>query len=130
MPKTRRTPKVETRLSPVAHIQFDQLCRLEGKTKTEMARRAILWYMEHHDRLRNEEIEGKLEQRLSKIENRLAGLLVRLGIDIGTIYSLLWIRSDPATRKETFLDCYTNAVRRMKNKLRKEEQEIRESMGS
>jgi len=36
MPKTRRTPKIETRLSPVGQMQFDQLCRLEGKTKTEI----------------------------------------------------------------------------------------------
>jgi len=125
MPKTRRTPKVETRLSPEAFIHFDQLARMEGKTRTAMARQAIMWYLQHHKELQNAQIESVLDARLNKIEKRLAGLLVKLGLDIGTIYSLMWTRTDPASRKEIFQECYLRAVRRMHRKLRAEEEDLR-----
>jgi hypothetical protein len=125
MPKTRRTPRVETRLPPTAFIEFDQLCRLQGKTRTALARDAILWYLQHHEQLQNAEIESVLDKRLNKIENRLAGLLVRLGLDVGTIYSVMWSRSDPYSRKELFQDCYTQAVRRLRKKLTQDQEELR-----
>jgi hypothetical protein len=41
----RRTPTIATKLSAIDFIKFEAFCRMEGKTKTEIAREAILLYM-------------------------------------------------------------------------------------
>jgi hypothetical protein len=127
--KVRRTPRMETRLAPQDFIEFDQICRMEGKTRSEMVRKAIQFYVANHERLRKEPEESALDKRLKKMEDRIAGLLVKLGIGVYKLDHLFWIRSDSSVRKELFKECYVAGVRRMREKLNKDEEELRQATG-
>jgi len=61
--------------------------------------------------------ESKVERRLKRLEDRLAGLLARLGMDIGIVYNFLWHQSDPETRRALFDKCYKDARTRLAGKL-------------
>ncbi|HEY9678893.1 MAG TPA: hypothetical protein V6C76_12870 [Drouetiella sp.] len=78
----RRTPTIATKLSAIDHIQFEQFCRMEGKTKTETAREAILYYMKAKEAGQLNEHQSEMVLRLKKMEERFSGLLVKLGIGI------------------------------------------------
>lgn len=126
MPKTKRTPQVSTRLAPSVYADFDRLCRMEGKTKTEIARKAITWYVENHEQLLNEERDTVIEKRLRTMENRMAGLIVKLGFEMCSMNHLFWTRTDPEVRKELFSECYAAGVKRFNRKLTEDEEQVKE----
>lgn len=129
MPR-KRTPTVATKLAPADYIKYEQVCRLEGKTKTEIARKAILDYMERREKAVSDERESKLEARLRKMEDRIAGLLVKLGIGIYKMDHLFWTRADKEIRRELFKECYVAGVRRMREKLSQDEEALRAQAGT
>ena len=128
MPKTRRTPQISTRLAGADFIQFELLCRLEGKTKTELARKAIQWYLANHEKLVNEERDAAVVQSLKSIEDRLAGIMVKVGIEVCSMNHLFWTRTDEDVRKQLFAECWSAGVKRMKNKLKPDEEALRGEM--
>src|SRR5271165_912637 len=109
MPR-KRTPTLATKLASADYVKFEQLCRMEGKTKTEVTREAILYYMRAKERDQVDERESALEKRFHKIENRLAGLLVKLGVGIYGLEHLFWTRTDEEGRKKLFHECYMSGV--------------------
>lgn len=119
-----RRPTVSTKLSEADFVRFEQLCRLDGKTKTELLREAIRSYLKDRENEVVNERESNLELRMKKMEDRLAKLVVKVGLDVGTMHQLFWSRSDRETRAELFAECYMSAVRRMKKKLSEEEVEV------
>jgi hypothetical protein len=124
----RRTPTIATKLVPSDLIRFDTICRLEGKTKTEIARKAIREYIERHEKVMTDDRESLLEDRIRRMENRLAGLLVKLGIGIYKLDHLFWTRTDKDVRGELFRECHAAGVKKMKEKLTAFEEELRQSM--
>ncbi|MBS2005372.1 MAG: hypothetical protein JST44_27920 [Cyanobacteria bacterium SZAS LIN-5] len=126
----RRTPTIATKLAAPDHIKFDQFCRLEGKTKTEVAREAIRYYMKTRESELLDEQQSPLEKRLLKMENRFASLLVKLGVGIFATEHLLWSRMGEDERGQLFSECYASGVKKMRSKLRPEEDELREQTGS
>jgi hypothetical protein len=74
MPKTKQTPKIETRLDIESFVRFDELSRTRGKTRTARGREALLLYLDHEDKLRVESRETLLEKRMRKMEERMAAL--------------------------------------------------------
>jgi len=125
----RRTPTIATKLAAVDHNKFEQFCRMEGRTKTEVARDAILYYMKTKEAERLDEHQAAIEKRFHKMENRLAGLLVKLGVGIYGLEHLFWTRTDDDIRKKLFHECYVSGVRKMHDKLKPEEEDLRTTAG-
>jgi hypothetical protein len=125
--RPKRTPTIATKLHPADHIKFEQFSRLEGKTKTELARDAILHYMRSRETDLTDERDSLLEKRLKKMEDRIASLLVKVGLDTATLYALFWTRSERETRRELFQDCYAMAVKRMKKRLGEQGEQLKQS---
>ena len=128
MPKKRTYLGLNVGLAEADRKRLDDLARVTGKTKTELGREAIQFYLDNYDRLQAEDRESPLECRLKKMEDRLAALMARTAIDVGTVYSLLWHRSDKEDRKELFNACYTQAIDRLKKKLTELDLEVKEAM--
>lgn len=103
---------------------------MDGKTKTEVAREAICYYMYARESEIRDEQQSVLEKRLSKMENRLASLLVKLGVGIFAMEHLFWSRIDPEERGKLFSECYIGGVKKMRSKLRPEEDDLRADAGS
>jgi hypothetical protein len=128
MPK-KRTPTIATKLAPVDHERYEQFCRMKGKTKTEMARAAILFYMEHNEDEFFRERDSLIEQRLKSMEDRFGGLMSKIGVGVFGLEHLFWTRTEQDLRKQLFQDCYVAGVRKMRNKLKPEEEDLRRGSG-
>ncbi|CAN5426924.1 hypothetical protein BH10CYA1_BH10CYA1_59490 [soil metagenome] len=121
----RRTPTISTKLAAIDHIKFEEFCRMEGKSKTEIARKAILLYMRLRDTEQLNDHQSALEKRVEKMENRHASLLVKIGIGVYALMHLLWTRTDEDVRPKLFAECWAEGIKQMRAKLRPEEESLR-----
>ncbi len=128
MPKTKQTPKIETRLDIESFVRFDELSRTRGKTRTAIAREALLLYLDHEDKLRVESRETLLEKRMRKMEERMAALQARTAIDVGMIYMIMYRNMDHKERDNVVLWAYNNSIARLKKKLEGQAAEVKEQM--
>ena len=117
VPKVKRTPTIATKLQPTDHGRFETACNLTGKTKTELAREAILRYIDQIERGQTETHDTKIEKRLKAIEDRYASLLVRVGLDVGTLVALMSSRIPAKDRRELMDTCYKVSVQHFNKKL-------------
>lgn len=123
MAKTKQTPLITTRLAAADHLRFDQICRLEGKTRTDIARRALLEFLERYDQEAEDERQDKLTKALEAMEQqrrkdveRLAKLIVRATIDVGIINQVLWQRASEDSRDSLWSTARTYTLERLKVK--------------
>jgi hypothetical protein len=123
--KTPRTPPIEVRLASIDQARFDKICRLEGRKRPEIARRAIVFYLDAVERQETEARDSALERRLKRMEDRLAALLARGNIDIGVIMQLIYRNMNPATREEALKSAHKKAALRIRQKI-EEAQDIQE----
>lgn len=117
MPRKPETNVVHTRLSPVDMERLKNVARGQSRSHSEIVREAVRRYLDQCDEEVIEFQETKIERRLKRLEDRLASLLARLGMDIGIVYNFLWHQSDPETRRQLFDKCYKDARARLANKL-------------
>ncbi len=125
MAKTTTVPQIEFRLLAEDHEKFGSLCRLKGKKRSELAREAVVWYLENQEHLMQEKRESFLEKRMKKMEDRLAGLQARTAIDVGMIYMLLYRNMDTSKRDDAIAWAYNSAVKRLKKKLEGEAADVK-----
>jgi hypothetical protein len=114
------------------HVRFDSLCRAKGKKRSELAREAVGWYLDNQEKLIADSRETLLEKRMRKMEERLAALMARTAIDVGTIFSLMYRNIDQnksdKERDEMMAWAYNTAVKRLKKKLEGQAAEVREAI--
>jgi hypothetical protein len=72
------------------------------------------------------EIKDNLAIRLKKMEDRMAALLARNTQDLGTLFQVIWLRSDPEKREALFAAARKHAVRRASKLLTDEDLEIKD----
>lgn len=92
-------------------VRLSKLSKLQDRTKTEVAREAIRWYMDNYEQVKNQSRESETAQairyatdQLVKAINsgveRICKMLARQGAAIGTLYELSWMAlpNDPNAR--------------------------------
>jgi len=123
MPPTR-DPQVRTRLRQTDMDRFERVCEMENKTNAELARSAILYYLEHYEAEKLDERESKLERRMKAMEDRLAGLhmktakelammQMRTSIDVGLIYEAVYFNFG-AEAEKAFKAFHKHTINRLK----------------
>lgn len=120
MPKSApRTPTLIFRLHPQDQIRLDELCRLEGKKRPALVREAVTWYLDNKDRLAEDRMQSKMDRRLRRMEDRLAGLLAKANLDLGTVVQILFSKMGGTQQEKeaAFKKARGQAVRRLKTKL-------------
>ena len=123
----KRRPTVSTKLNHSDFSELEKICRLDDKTKTEVVREAILSYLKQRADGTVNERESFLEERIHKMENRIASIMVKIGLDIGTVHQYIWLTTDKEVRQKLFDACRTSAVDRMRKKLSPKEIELKDS---
>jgi hypothetical protein len=123
---TKQPNPIRTRLNKNDQARLDEICKLEGKTQAEVVRRAILEMLDRQEQGIAAEIKDKLAERLKKMEDRLAGLMARTALDVGTIYQVLWIRSDLEQRDKLWDKARKYSAERVSRKLKDEEKGVKE----
>lgn len=111
----KRLPLIRTRLRTEDLKRFDQICRSEGKTQAEIARRALLFYLAAYEKDDLDRRESKLDARLRKMEDRLAAMIMRPTIDIGVLYQAIYHNYGKEAPK-AFMSFYNHAVKRLATK--------------
>jgi hypothetical protein len=124
MPSTNtRTEPIRTRLDRESMRKFKKLVEKSGKTTTEIARDAILFYMEHLETEDSREKESTYKDDLKKSTNRICSLLAKVALDTATLAHFMHSTMDDVG-KDQFKEAYQNAVKRVKARISRTEKEI------
>jgi len=122
-------PKVETKLRREDFKRVDDLAKLEGKTKSEVVREAVLWYLDEQEQRKNEARESLIAQSIDAMANRVCAMLARQGRQIATVFELTYTNmSRSAEGKASFEAAATTAKQKMSRAVQKDERELVESM--
>jgi predicted DNA-binding protein len=108
-----------------------------GRPLSDIMREAVLQYIDK-ERAREDDayFVARMRERdkiisdsLKSIENRFGLLLVRLGIDLESLYMLGWsLTANQPNRKKLFEDCYDQGVKRFRRKLKGLERDMIDSL--
>lgn len=78
---------------------------------------------------RMRERDKLITDAIRAMENRFATLIVRLGIDVESLYALAWsLTAEQPDRQEMFEKCYDAGVKRFRRKLRGLEKNMVDSL--
>lgn len=131
----KRTPSIEIKLSAADYIRFSELCRMEGKTRTDMARTAIRSYIDRTaEEVKDEEKDrlvealGALQGGQKKDTERLAKMIARLMMDTGTLMQVFYDRADKDIREELWAVSRKRAAQRLTHKRKDGDPEATEIM--
>lgn len=150
MATPKRTPSIQIRLAPNDQIKFDLCCRLSGKNRNELARQAILYYMDRRDSDETQVAETPYAERLKKVEDRVAAILAkssyennkrldaltnrlskmnaRIAIDIGLVYMIMYRMMNKETRREVVEWAASSVLTRLEDKFKHPDTDIQQLM--
>lgn len=98
-----------------------------GRSLGDIYRTAVLEYIEKEQHVeddayfieRMKERDRLIVDALKSMENRFAILIVRMGIDLESLYALAWsLTAEQPDREEMFQKCYEVGVKRWKRKMK------------
>jgi diacylglycerol kinase family enzyme len=122
-------PKVETKLTRQDFKRVDDLAKVEGNTKSEIVREAVLWYLDHVDDLKNEQRDTVIAQSIDGMANRVCAMLARQGRQIGTIFELTYSQmSRTKEGKASFEAASSTANQKQNRAVTRDERELVDAM--
>jgi hypothetical protein len=121
------------RLTAEDHSKLMDFVKREGRNQSEILREAVNAYVDGYhsaqDDQRLRERDKVITDALKAMENRFAVLLVRLGIDMESMYALAWsLTSGQPDRTEMFEKCYQVGVARFRRRLKGLEREMADAL--
>lgn len=127
--KREYNPRVETRLAKADFKRLDELANLEGVSKSQVVRDAVLHYLDLQDAERAKPREVEIARAINEMTNRVCGMLARQGAVVGTLYELTWMNlPDNEEARKTFHSAATNAKQKMRKRLTDDEKKMAEKM--
>jgi len=129
--KREYNPRVETRLAKADFQRLDELAKLEGVSKSQVVRDAVLHYLDLQDDERAQPREAEIAKAINEMTNRVCGMLARQGATIGTLYELTWMNlPDNEEARKTFHSAATKAKQKMRKRLDDDEKKTAEKIKS
>jgi predicted DNA-binding protein len=115
MAKRKTYQNLYVGLTPHDQKRLATLAKRDGKTKTELAREALTWYLDQRENEEHAERDGVYAKAIKEMTNRICGMLARQGTALGVLYELTWRSlSDAESRSE-----FDSIVNQVKAKQRK-----------
>jgi len=127
--KYARTDLIRTRLDKESQEKYRKLVQKSGKTSTEVAREAILFYLEYQENADGRDLESTYRDDLKKSTNRICSLLAKVALDTATLAHFMHSTMDEVG-KDQFKEAYQSAVKRVKARISKTEREIVELLAN
>jgi hypothetical protein len=122
-------PKVETKLRREDFRRVDELAKLEGKTKSEVVREAVLWYLDNQEQIKNEPRDTAIALEIEAMTNRVCAMLARQGRQVATLFELTHdSMSASAEGEAAFAAAVTRASQKTAKRVQEEERELVEAM--
>ena len=132
MPKPRKYTPINVNLSSDDHRRLEKMAKdlssEHPRTKTDLAREAIRWYMDHYDKIKEDKHQSEVTQALNAMTNRICGMLARQGAEIGTLYELAWDNHVENKIEGRFTAAANRVKSNMRKRLTDDERKIAESM--
>lgn len=122
-------PKLETKVRREEFQKVSALAAMEGKTKSEVVRDALLFYLAAKEDEAYRARESVLAQEMEGMANRICAMLARQGRQIGAVFELTYTNMSRTTEgKATFEAAVTTANQKMARSLQKDERDLVEAM--
>lgn len=122
-------PKLETKIRREEFQKVAALAALEGKTKSEIVRDAVLFYLAAKEDEAYQKRESVLAQEMEAMTNRICAMLARQGRNIGAVFELTYSNmSRTAEGKASFEAAVTKANQKMARSVQKDERDLVEAM--
>lgn len=122
-------PKLETKVRREEFQKVSALAALEGKTKSEVVRDAVLFYLAAKEDEAYQAKESALAQEIEAMANRICAMLARQGRQIGAVFELTYTNmSRTLDGKATFEAAVTTANQKMARAVQKDERDLVEAM--
>jgi hypothetical protein len=122
-------PTLETKLTREDFNRVDAMAKAEGRTKSEIMREALLWYLDHKAELANKPRETETVLAIKEMTNRVCAMLARQGGQVGTLYELTYMSLPNEEAKKQFQAANSTAKQKMRTRLEKDEKELAEKLG-
>ena len=122
-------PTLETKLTREDFNRVDAMAKAEGRTKSEIMREALLWYLDHKAELANKPRETETVLAIKEMTNRVCAMLARQGGKVGTLYELTYMSLPNEEAKKQFQAANSTAKQKMRTRLEKDEKELAEKLG-
>jgi hypothetical protein len=132
MPKPRKYTPLNVNLSSDDHRRLAEMAKElsveHERTKTDVAREAVRWYLDHYDKIKEDKRQSEITQALNSMTNRICGMLARQGAEIGTLYELAW-QNHVENKIEGRFTAAANSVKaNMRKRLTEDERKLSETM--
>lgn len=132
MPRTKTYTSLSVALSSDDQRRLGEMAKElsieHPRTKSELAREAIRWYLEHYDKIKEDKRQSEITQALNAMTNRICGMLARQGAEIGTLYELAWQNHVDNKIEPRFTAAANTVKTNMRKRLTDDERRIAESM--
>jgi hypothetical protein len=149
MPRPRKpgkdpvqTPQLNTRISAEDLTKLEAICRAEGKTKTEILRKAVLLYLDGYEQkaeaAKRDRLAEAIESMTKAIEGlatgqknsteRLAKMIARTMMDVGIVNQVFYKRAAKDERDTLWGSARQAAIERLKHKKKDGDPEATELM--
>lgn len=120
-----RKSLLTTRLAEPDLIRFRELAMSQKLSYSELMREAVLYYLDHYEQAKKDELESVYSKQRKADTNRICGLMAKVGIEVHTIIEFLR-RMEGGD--ELVRDCMSVASKRLDKGLEREAEKIKEQM--
>jgi metal-responsive CopG/Arc/MetJ family transcriptional regulator len=120
--------KIDTYLSAQDHQRLLSLTKVKRKTRSEVVREAVRWYLDNHENAKPSKNESELSKNIKNMTDRICGMLARQGAQTGTLYELAWQNHVENKMQERFVAASNLVKGKMRKRLEDDEKAIAERM--
>lgn len=104
--------------------RLERLARIDGKTKSELGREALLWYLDHRENEQFAERDSVYARAIKEMTNRICGMLARQGTAIGVLYDVAYAGLPDEESREAFREILQKVKSRQRKHLDLDEQSL------
>lgn len=120
--------KIDTYLSAQDHQRLLSLTKVKRKTRSEVVREAVRWYLDNHEQTKPSKNESELSKNIKNMTDRICGMLARQGAQTGTLYELAWQNHVENKIQDRFVAANNLVKGKMRKRLEDDEKAIAERM--
>lgn len=120
--------KIDTYLSAQDHQRLLSLTKVKRKTRSELVREAVRWYLDNHEQTKLSKNESELSKNIKNMTDRICGMLARQGAQTGTLYELAWQNHVENKIQDRFVAANNLVKGKMRKRLEDDEAAIAERM--
>lgn len=108
--------------------RLEALAKIDGKTKTEMLREAVGWYLDQRENEQNLERDSVYARAIKEMTNRICGMLARQGTALGVLYDLAWHSLEDEKSRRAFDEIVKEVKSKQRKRLDADEKSLAEKM--